>query len=312
VIALSTEWSRSLGLDAPVVNAPMGGAAGGALAAAISRAGGLGMIGIGSAGSATQLEEQLGHVGELERPFGIGLVDVSMARDPLLLPTALAAQPTLVSVSFADNWDWVSQVHDAGIIAATQVADLRGAQRAVAAGVDVLVARGAEGGGHGEPLIGTLPLLTAVLDHMSVPVLAAGGISSGRGLAAVLAAGAAGAWLGTVFAACTESLASDETRRALLAAQDTDTVLTRVFDIAAGYQWPPNVPERVLRNDFSEKWTGHEDDVLAAVATEDHRLAPVNAGQGVAALTAIRPAGETVTQLCTDAAELLGRWGARP
>jgi nitronate monooxygenase len=312
VIALSTEWSRSLGLDAPVVNAPMGGAAGGALAAAISRAGGLGMIGIGSAGSATQLEEQLGHVGELERPFGIGLVDVSMARDPLLLPTALAAQPTLVSVSFADNWDWVSQVHDAGIIAATQVADLRGAQRAVAAGVDVLVARGAEGGGHGEPLIGTLPLLTAVLDHMSVPVLAAGGISSGRGLAAVLAAGAAGAWLGTVFAACTESLASDETRRALLAAQDTDTVLTRVFDIAAGYQWPPNVPERVLRNDFSEKWTGHEDGVLAAVATEDHRLAPVNAGQGVAALTAIRPAGETVTQLCTDAAELLGRWGAQP
>jgi nitronate monooxygenase len=312
VIALSTEWSRSLGLDAPVVNAPMGGAAGGALAAAISRAGGLGMIGIGSAGSATQLEEQLGHVGELERPFGIGLVDVSMARDPLLLPTALAAQPTLVSVSFADNWDWVSQVHDAGIIAATQVADLRGAQRAVAAGVDVLVARGAEGGGHGEPLIGTLPLLTAVLDHMSVPVLAAGGISSGRGLAAVLAAGAAGAWLGTVFAACTESLASDETRRALLAAQDTDTVLTRVFDIAAGYQWPPNVPERVLRNDFSEKWTGHEDGVLAAVATEDHRLAPVNAGQGVAALTAIRPAGETVTQLCTNAAELLGRWGAQP
>lgn len=270
------------------------------------------MIGIGSAGSATQLEEQLGHVGELERPFGIGLVDVSMARDPLLLPTALAAQPTLVSVSFADNWDWVSQVHDAGIIAATQVADLRGAQRAVAAGVDVLVARGAEGGGHGEPLIGTLPLLTAVLDHMSVPVLAAGGISSGRGLAAVLAAGAAGAWLGTVFAACTESLASDETRRALLAAQDTDTVLTRVFDIAAGYQWPPNVPERVLRNDFSEKWTGHEDGVLAAVATEDHRLAPVNAGQGVAALTAIRPAGETVTQLCTNAAELLGRWGAQP
>ena len=89
-------------------------------------------------------------------------------------------------------------------------------------------------------------------------------------------------------------------------------MLTRVFDIAAGYQWPPNVPERVLRNDFSEKWTGHEDDVLAAVATEDHRLAPVNAGQGVAALTAIRPAGETVTQLCTDAAELLGRCGARP
>jgi nitronate monooxygenase len=156
-------------------------------------------------------------------------------------------------------------------------------------GVDGLVARGAEGGGHGEPLIGTLPLLTAVLDHMSVPVLAAGGISSGRGLAAVLAAGAAGAWLGTAFAACTESLNSEKTRQALLAALDTDTVLTREFDIAAGYAWPPHLPERVLRDEVTS----------------------INAGQGVAALTAIRSASDIVAQLCTDAAELLGRWGAR-
>lgn len=286
--ALSTEWSRVLGLTAPVVNAPMGGVAGGALAAAISRAGALGMIGIGSAGSAAQLEEHLGHIAGLDRPFGIGLVDVSMARDPLLLPAAIAARPTVISVSFADGWDWVEQVHDAGILAVTQIGTLRGAELAVAAGVDVVVARGAEGGGHGEPQIGTLPLLTSVLDQVSVPVLAAGGVSSGRGLAAVLAAGAAGAWLGTAFAASSESLNSEKTRRALLCAADTDTVLTREFDIAAGYAWPPHLPERVLRNEASS----------------------INAGQGVAALTAVRAAGEIVRTLCTEAADLLAGWGA--
>jgi nitronate monooxygenase len=255
VIALSTEWSRALGLAAPVANAPMGGAAGGALAAAISRAGGLGMIGIGSAGSAARLEKHLGDVAGLDKPFGIGLVDVSMARDPQLLPTAIAARPTVISVSFADRWDWVEQVHDAGIIAVTQ--------------------------------IGTLPLLAAVLAHVPIPVLAAGGIATGRGLAAVLAAGAAGAWLGTAFAASAESLNSETTRQALLAALDTDTVLTREFDLAAGYAWPPHLPERVLRNEVTS----------------------INAGQGVAALTAVRPAGAIVSELCSEAAQLLGRWG---
>jgi nitronate monooxygenase len=286
VPTLATEWSRRLGLATPIVNAPMGGTAGGALAAAVSRAGGLGMIGMGSAGSAQALAQQLNHVADLDYPFGIGLVDVSMARDPHLLPTAIAARPAVLSVSFADTWDWVASVRDAGILAAAQVADLRGAQRAAEAGVDIIVARGAEGGGHGAPSVGTLPLLTAVLDEVPLPVLAAGGISSGRGLAAVLAAGAAGAWLGTAFAACTDSLASADTRTALLAAQDTDTTLTREFDIAAGYAWPAHLPERVLRNEVTS----------------------INAGQGVVSLTGVQTAGDIVQQLCAEAAELLRRW----
>ena len=229
---LSTEWSRAMGLDAPIVNAPMGGVAGGALAAAVSRAGGLGMVGIGSAGCALVLDEQLGHLRELDRPFGIGLVDWVIASEPQLLTAAIAANPALLSVSFGEDFSWVRRAHDAGIAAATQVGDLRAAARAVEAGCDVVIARGAEAGGHGEPTVGTLPLLAAILDHLSVPVLAAGGVSSGRALAAVLAAGASGAWLGTAFCACTETLLSDKARRALLAAQDTDTVSTRVFDIA--------------------------------------------------------------------------------
>jgi nitronate monooxygenase len=319
-MTLSTDWSRALGLDVPIVNAPMGGVAGGALAAAVSRGGGLGMIGIGSAGSAAQLEAQLRLLSGMRRPFGIGLVDWVISRDPELFTTAVAARPALLAVSFGDTWSWVHEARDAGIATATQVGDLRGAWQAVEAGIDVVIARGSEGGGHGQPRVGTLPLLTAVLDEVPVPVLAAGGISSGRGLAAVLAAGASGAWVGTAFCACTETLSSDEARRILLAAHDTDTVSTRVFDVAQGYPWPEALPERVLRNAFTDRWAGHEaelatdddarDELAAAIAAHDHRLAPINAGQGVGMLTAIHSAREVIDRMCTDAAQLLSRWNS--
>lgn len=311
-----------MGLDVPIVNAPMGGAAGGALAAAVSRAGGLGMIGIGSSGSAALLEQELAVAGEIRRPFGIGLVHWRIAMEPELLTTALAAKPPMVSVSFGDEWSWVQRAHDAGVSTATQVGDVEAAHRAVDAGVDVVIARGAEGGGHGEPTVGTLPLLSAVLDHVSVPVLAAGGISSGRGLAAVLAAGASGAWLGTAFCACTEALTPAVTRRALLAADETSTVTTRVFDIAQGYGWPAHLPERTLRNAFVDRWAGHENELVhddnarkqlaSAVTARDHSLAPVNAGQGVRALTDEEPAARVVDRFVDEAVELLGRWADGP
>jgi len=117
VTTLSTEWSRAMGLAAPIVNAPMGGVAGGALAAAVSRAGALGMVGIGSAGCALVLDEQLGHLRELGRPFGIGLVAWVIASEPQLLTAAIAAKPALLSVSFGEDFSWVRRAHDAGIAA---------------------------------------------------------------------------------------------------------------------------------------------------------------------------------------------------
>jgi hypothetical protein len=176
-----------MGLRAPVVNAPMGGAAGGRLATAVSAAGGLGMIGMGSAATPEALATELRLLDRHAGPFGIGLVHWVMAGRPELLEVALAARPALLSVSFGEDWDWVRHAHDAGVPVATQVATVDAARRAEDAGVDVLVARGAEGGGHGAPLLGTLPLLTGVLDAVRIPVLAAGGIASARGLAAVLA-----------------------------------------------------------------------------------------------------------------------------
>ena len=315
---LSTPWSRAMRLSAPILNAPMGGVAGGRLASAVSRAGGLGMIGVGSAGSVELIEQEVAYPLGLGLPFGIGILDWALAREPRLLDEAIAASPALISVSFGDAWPWAGRVRDAGIVAAAQISDVETARRAADAGIDVLVARGAEGGGHGEPLVGTLPLLDGVLNVTSIPVLAAGGISSSRGLAAVLAAGASGAWLGTAFAACPESLASDAARTALLQAMDTDTVTTRVFDIALGYPWPTRYPERVLRNEFWERWAGREDllsadsDALSqfveARGQGDLGFAHVDAGQGVGGLTELRTASEVVERMCAGAVDLLGIW----
>jgi nitronate monooxygenase len=274
-----------MGLRFPVLNAPMGGAAGGRLAVAVSRAGGLGMVGMGSAATPDALRRELAEMGDHDRAFGIGLVHWVMSEQPELLEVALSARPALLSVSFGTDWGWVRQAHEAGVRVATQVATVEEALHAVDAGVDVLVARGSEGGGHGKPVMGTLPLLAGVLDAVEVPVLAAGGIVSARAVAAVLAAGASAAWVGTVFAVCSQALTPDDGRAELLAGSQTE--LTSEHDIAAGYRWPAGIPERVLRG------------------------SAVNAGQGVGQIRVQADAGDLVVQLGEGAAALLGRWDSQ-
>ncbi|MGV0627370.1 NAD(P)H-dependent flavin oxidoreductase [Mycolicibacter minnesotensis] len=299
----------------------MGGVAGGRLAAAVTAAGGLGMIGMGSTATATSLAAELAALGAVPR-FGIGLVDWVVRDRPELLEAALAARPTLLSVSFGADLSWVQRAHRAGALAATQVYDAQDARHAQDAGIDVLVARGAEGGGHGETRLATLPLLDAVLDTVTMPVLAAGGICSPRSLAAVLAAGAAGAWLGTCLSACPEALTGESARSALLAADGTDTITTRVFDVGQQLNWPARFPSRVLRNEFTGRWTGHEQtlagdpeaaaELAAGIVSGDQRIAPVDAGQGVGLLTASRPVREVLDELCTGAQRLLQRWADPP
>jgi nitronate monooxygenase len=276
------------------------------------------MIGVGSAGSTGLLEREVRHPREAGVGFGIGLIDWVVRRDPTLLEAAIAARPVLVSVSFGDDWSWADRARAAGIVTATQVYDSDQARRAADAGIEVLVARGVEGGGHGQLTIGTLPLLESVLDAVDVPVLAAGGIATGRGVAAVLAAGASGVWLGTAFAACPESLISDPALQALLRASGAETVVTSAFDVALGYPWPSQYPERVLRNDFTDRWTGHEAQLAidrdaptaltAAIAAGNAAMIPVDAGQGVGSLTEARSAAHVIEQLCLEASSLLRSW----
>ncbi len=301
----------------PILNAPMGGVAGGRLAAAVTAAGGLGMVGMGSTATAASLASELAALGTVTR-FGIGLVDWVIRDQPDLFEAALAARPTMLSVSFGTDLSWVDRAHAAGTLAVTQVYDADTARRAHDAGVDLLVARGAEGGGHGEIRLATLPLLDVVLDAVPGPVLAAGGIGSPRSLAAVLAAGAAGAWLGTCLSACPEALTGESSRQALIEAAGTDTVTTRVFDVGQRLDWPERFPSRVLRNAFTGRWAGHEDalaadlrasaELAAGIAAGDQRLAPVDAGQGVGMLIDSRPAGVLIEELCAGAQRLLSRW----
>jgi nitronate monooxygenase len=247
-------------------------------------------------------------------------LDWASARDPELLETAIAAGPVLISVSFGEDWSWVSRVQEAGIATATQISNVESARRAADSGIDVIVARGAEGGGHGEPVVGTLPLLEEVLDAVSPPVLAAGGISTGRGLAAVLAAGASGAWMGTAFAASSESLISGAARTALFQAQGTDTVTTTVFDAVRGYPWSVKYPERVVKNELWERWSNKESllvadpDARTALARDiaggDPGAVHVNAGQGVGNLTRSETASEIIDRTRDEALALLRRWSA--
>ncbi|MBA3232405.1 MAG: nitronate monooxygenase [Propionibacteriales bacterium] len=241
----------------------------------------------------------------------------ALARNPAQLDAVLAVRPDLVSLSFGDYAASIEILKDADITVVTQVGSVRQAVAAVEAGVDAVIARGTEGGGHGYNLVGTLPLLQAVLDRVSVPVLAAGGIATSRGLAAVLAAGAAGAWVGTAFACCRESLWPDDQVGQAAAADETSTRYGRVFDAASAVGWPMDVGGRALRNRFFDDWVGREDqlpDDAAAVARfreaperRDFDTMAVYIGQGVGLLDGSRPTIAEVVAELAGASDLLRR-----
>lgn len=291
---LSTWLTERFGLTVPVVSAPMAGVSTGALAAAVSTAGGLGMVAFGRA-TPDDVTREAGIAAASGRPFGIGFIAWTLDAQPGLVEAAIEARPAMVSLSFGDYARYVGRLKYAGIVVATQAGTLADAKAAVEAGVDVVVARGGEAGGHGRDQVATLPLLQAVLDEVDVPVLAAGGIATARGLAAVLAAGAVGGWIGTAFLACTEAGNSPEARRTVLDAGMTDTVYTTVLDIGGGVPWPAEFGGRAVRNDFTERWHGRADELRAA----GERLpAPaVWAGQAAGLVTRERSAADVMLEL---------------
>ncbi len=303
---MRTWLTERFGLTVPVVAAPMAGVSTGRLAAAVSAAGGLGMFGVGPTSTPDGVREQCA-VARAGGRFGVGLLAWTLAQDDTLVDVIIAEAPALVSVSYGPYERWIAPLHNAGIVVATQIGTLGEAVAAEQAGVDLLVARGGEGGGHGRNDVATLPLLQGVLDAVQIPVLAAGGIGTARGLAAVLAAGAAGAWVGTAFLTCTEAATSAGARELLLAAADTVTAYGRVFDVGQRLAWPPEYGGRALRNAFFDRWVGREtelagDDVAAAELGAarkqgDFDVACVYAGQGVALLRAEQAAADVVSAL---------------
>ena len=170
------------GLTVPVVAAPMAGVSTGRLAAAVSAAGGLGMFGVGPTSTPDGVREQCA-VARAGGGFGVGLLAWTLAQDDALVDVVVGEAPALVSVSYGPFERWIAPLQEAGIVVATQVGTLGEAVAAEQEGVDLLVARGGEGGGHGRNDVATLPLLQGVLDAVQIPVLAAGGIGTARGLA---------------------------------------------------------------------------------------------------------------------------------
>jgi len=295
-----TWLTERFALEIPVVCAPMAGVAGGQLAAAVSNAGGLGMVGVGDRTTAAWIEAECRIARTTGRAFGIGLQAWAVPLNPDQVEAALSSGASLVSLSYGDYAPLVDQFRSSGMVVATAVGNVNDARKAQAAGVDLIIARGCEGGGHGRNDVGTLTLLQTVLDAVSIPVIAAGGIGSARGLAAVLAAGAVGAWVGTAFTASTESTTTPNARQRLIAAQDTDTVYTTVFDTASGARWPREFGERALRNEFHGIWEGRDEELSAspealrtmelARLRDDVDITCVDAGQGVGMLTSELPA----------------------
>lgn len=308
---LTTSW----GLRYPIIGAPMAGAAGGRLARAVSQAGGLGMIGIGSQTPVEYITREAALArGDDEGRFGIGLMAWALEARPELLEAAIQARPFLISISFGSPAPYVEQVHRQGIHLATQVHSRAEAIEAAQAGIDLIVAQGTEAGGH-TGQVSTLPLLQIVLEAVQTPVLAAGGIASPRGVAAALAAGAEGVWVGTRLLATVESATSEPARARLLRAQETETIHTRVFDLAQGLAWPAHFPGRALRNRFTDQWDAQAEalredaparqQLAEAIKQKDYDLAVIYAGEAVALVTRQESAGDVIRQLGDGAEQLL-------
>lgn len=313
---LTTPLCALLGIERPILNASMATTATGELAAAVSEAGGFGMIGGTNPEGASWLREQIRIARSLSaRPFGVGFIS-SFPSTAELARVALDEGVAAINHSFADPTPYVEQTHAAGAKLFVQVQTLAHAIRAARAGADVIISQGGEAGGHAGAL-GTIALLPAVVDAVApIPVVAAGGIADGRGLAAALLLGAQGAWMGTRFVTSHEWGGPAWEQQAVLAATSDDTVQTRLYDLIGERPFPAENPDRMLRNAFIDRWSGRESDIpthrealqaeiAAGEARADLAVAGVSAGVGAGLITSALPAAEIVRSIVQEAEILL-------
>lgn len=319
-VALSTAFTKLFGVQHPIALAPMGGSAGGALTAAVSRGGGLGLLGSGN-GDRDWLARELPIVAEGSgKPWGIGFQ--TWAIDVDTVERALEHSPRAVMLSFGDPSPFAERIRQAGAALIIQVTDLEEARQAVDVGADVIVAQGTESGGHGARHgRSTLPFVPVVVDLAgTVPVLAAGGIADGRGVAAALALGAAGALIGTRFQATAEALVDPSFAKAIVRGHGQDTERNRVLDIVRSSRWPSKYTARTLGHPYLDQWRGREAELAADPAAA--RLAyqadvergdvpslPVWASEAIDLITDLPPAADLVADLAAQAEEALARAG---
>lgn len=330
--SLATDFTSLAGIDLPIVQAPIGSATTAELAAAVSNAGGLGMLSL-TWRSPNEARELIRQTKELtDRPFGINLVLLWDAAERLTI--ALEEGVPIISLSWGDPGPWVEQIHEAGALLVHMVGSTAEAIGTKLAGADAIVAQGYEAAGHVEGQTGIMALLPEMIDAVApTPVLAAGGIGDGRGLAAALCLGASGAWMGTRFLLSTEADAHPDYQRWLIDAGASNTIYTTLF--RGG--WPPHTPLRTLPNKTLQLWeeagrpeegrgpgegdvigqTGrgqaiirYHDDFPGAHTTGDLQSMVLYAGESVGVMHEILPAGEIVTSVADQARSVLSRLGA--
>ena len=315
---LETRFTQLLGLDFPVMSAPMSNHSGGRLAAAVSLAGGLGTFGGTNDLGPEWLREQIDHIrGQTDRPFGVGFITQLIEYNIINIEIALEERVPVFIFSFADPDPWVARAKEAGAIVICQVQSLELARQAVEAGADALLAQGNEAGGHtGETNL--LPLLVDLVERFPrLPVLAAGGITTGRALAGVLGAGGEGASLGTAMLATPEAVEVPESFKEQVVLSDgQDTTFTRLYDLLGTRPWPDGIAGRVYRNRLVREWDGRDaeilahreelaSDVAAARANGDTAASAVYMGQGAGHITSIRPASDVLSDICNGAEAIL-------
>lgn len=269
-MAIETVLTAKLGISAPVLLAPMAGVSGGKMAAAVTNAGGLGFIGGGYC-DRDWLAKEMKEAGNTR--VGVGFITWALERDPDVLNIVIDQQPKAVFLSFGEIGRFVAAVKRAKLPLIAQVQSVEQARIAVSEGADVIVAQGTEAGGHGSHRA-TMPLVPAVVDAVGqIPVVAAGGIADGRGLAAALMLGASGVLCGTAFVAADESLVHPNVKKAAVAGSGDDTVRGSLFDLARGIDWPAQWTIRTLTNEFSRKWGNDVDGLKRNLKQEQARYA---------------------------------------
>jgi len=312
-MAIATRLTERLGIRHPIMLAPMDLVADGRLAATVSRAGGFGIIG-GGYGDEAWLKREMDAAGDAR--VGVGFITWSMAREPRLLDLVLERKPAAVMLSFGEVKPHAAKIKKAGALLICQVQTVAHTKEAAANDADVIVAQGAEGGGHGIAR-GTFALVPAVVDAApGIPVAAAGGVADGRGLAAALMLGADGVLIGTRFYASIEAAGFASAKERIVAASGDRTIRGILFDIARRNVWPSPYAGRVLRNEFSERWRGREAELMQhpeeaeryakARSEGDFDTAAVIAGEAVDLIGDIPPAGEIVERITREAETLIG------
>lgn len=317
---LTTRLTEFLGIEHPILLAPMAEVSGGRLAAAVTAAGGLGLIG-GGYGDARWLQRQFDEA--QGAGVGVGFITWSLARNPEPLDAALARQPATIMLSFGDPMEFADRIHAANVPLTVQVQTLEQARRALDAGAEVIVAQGGEAGGHGMNSRSTFTFVPEIVDLVakhspSTLVVAAGGVADGRGLAAALALGADGVLVGTRLWTSTEALVTPEAQQRAVGASGDDTSRTRVYDIVRQRDWPGEYDLRLVTNPLIEAWHGNESELRArlpeavsafkkAVAEQDFNVVTPIVGEAISLVHDVRPAADIVRDMVGDAARILNR-----